>query len=59
MRLAIKVRGEMVRQGLENIQDETPKVGRRRMRTIMNRVVRKMQEYPLPRPGQKSAGGWI
>jgi len=52
MRLAIKVRGEMVRQGLENIHQEIPAVGRRRMRTIANRVVRRMQEYPAERPGQ-------
>jgi len=52
MRLSIRVRGELVRQGLENLQAEIPAVGRRRIRTIANRIVRRMQYYPSERPGQ-------
>lgn len=53
MRLTIKVKGGiLVRQGLENIHLETPQVGRRRIRTITNRIVRRMQEYPEERQGQ-------
>jgi len=52
MRISIKVRGgALVRQGLENIHLETPQVGRRRVRTVLNRIVRRMQEYPEERPG--------
>lgn len=53
MRLTIKVKGELVRQGLENIEAEVPGIGRQRMRTITNRIVRRMQEYPHERPGQR------
>jgi len=54
MRLTVRAKGfEMVRQGLEDLGAEVPKIGRRRMRTVMNRVVRRMQEYPSERPGQK------
>jgi hypothetical protein len=53
MRLAIKVRGELVRQGLENIHKEVPAVGRQRLRTRVNRIVRRMQEYPHERTGQE------
>lgn len=52
MRLSVRFRGEVVRQGLENLSVEIPRIGRRRLRTIMNRVVRRMQAYPAERPGQ-------
>lgn len=52
MRLEIGVNGEVVRQGLEDLQAEIPKIGRRRLRTVMNRIVRIMQAYPPERPGQ-------
>ncbi len=50
--LTIQVDGELVRQGLENVAAEIPKIGRRRIRTVANRVVRRMEEYPDERPGQ-------
>lgn len=52
MRLSVRINGAVVRQGLEDLAAEIPQVGRRRLRTIMNRVVRDMQEYPEERPGQ-------
>jgi hypothetical protein len=50
--LTIQVDGELVRQGLENVAAEIPLIGRRRIRTVANRIVRRMQEYPDERPGQ-------
>jgi len=53
LRLSITVDGALVRQGLEDLAAEIPLIGRRRIRTIMNRIVRRMQEYPNERSGQK------
>ena len=53
MKLSIRVRDELVRQGLENLSAEIPAIGRRRMRTILERVKRIMEAYPSERPGQK------
>ena len=53
MRLSIRVRSELVRQGLEDLGKEVPNVGRRRLRTILERAKRIMEEYPAERPGQK------
>lgn len=53
MKLTVKVRTELVRQGLENLSKEMPEIGRRRMRTILDRVKRIMEAYPSERPGQK------
>ena len=50
--LSIKVKGELVRKGLQDLADEIPKVGRQQIRDMMNRVVRKMQEYP-PEPANR------
>lgn len=52
MKITVKVSTDLVRQGLEDLESETPKVGRRRMRTVMERIKRRMQEYPPERPGQ-------
>lgn len=52
-KITIRVDGEMVRQGLEDLSAELPRIGRRRLRTFANRVVRKMQDYPPERPGQR------
>ncbi len=52
MRLSIKVNGELVRQGLQDLANEIPKIGRRNIRTVMNRIVRKAQAYPAELPGQ-------
>ena len=51
--LTIKIRGEVVRQGLQDLSAELPKIGRRQIRDMMNRVVRKMQEYP-PEPAHRT-----
>lgn len=53
MRLSIRVRGELVRQGLEDLSKEIPDIGRRRMRGVATRVMEKMRKYPPKRPGQK------
>lgn len=53
MKLSIRVRTELVRQGLENLSEEMPQIGRRRIRTILERVKRIMEAYPSERPGQK------
>lgn len=45
-RLSIQVDGTLVRQGLENLSSELPLIGRRRMRTIMERIKRRMEAYP-------------
>jgi hypothetical protein len=50
--LTIRVHSDLVRQGLENLADELPRIGRRRIRTMVDRVIRRMQEYPNERPGQ-------
>lgn len=64
MHLSIRVRTELVRQGLENLSKEMPAIGRRRMRTVLERVKRVMEAYPAERPGQtyrrtgKLFSGW-
>jgi hypothetical protein len=52
MQLSIKVKGELVRKGLQDLAAEIPKIGRQQIRTMLNRVARRMQEYPGERPGQ-------
>lgn len=53
MRLSIRVRGELVRQGLEDLSKETPDIGRRRMRGVSTRILEKARKYPPKRPGQR------
>jgi hypothetical protein len=52
MQISIDVRGELVRQGAENLKAEIPQVGRRQIRTRMERIRRRMQAYPPERAGQ-------
>jgi hypothetical protein len=53
MRLSIKVDGELVRKGLEDLSAAIPRVSRQRIRTIINRIVRRMEKegekpsYPI------------
>jgi hypothetical protein len=56
MQISIDVRGQLVRQGAENLNAEIPQIGRRQMRTRMERIKRRMQEYPPERPGQSVTG---
>lgn len=64
MKLSITSNVPVVRQGLENLNKAMPTIGRRRMYDMMNRITRKMEEYPAERPGQtyvrtgKLYGGW-
>jgi hypothetical protein len=53
-RISIHVKTDLVRQGLEDLFSEVPKIGRRRIRTIMERIKRAMQEYPPERTGQSA-----
>lgn len=50
--LTIKVRGELVRSGLQDLAAELPRVGRQQIRTAMNRIYREVSSYPKERPGQ-------
>jgi hypothetical protein len=53
MRLSITVKGELVRKGLQDLGAEIPKVGRQQIRTVLNRIQRRMSkegkrpEYPI------------
>lgn len=48
-------RGELVRQGLQELGAEVPQIGRRGIRTVMERIKRRTQEYPAERDGQSVA----
>lgn len=50
--ITVKVKTELVRQGLEDLNAEIPQVGRRRIRTVMDRIKRRMEEYP-PEPAHR------
>lgn len=52
MQISVTTNAPLVRQGLENLTAELPKIGRRRIRTMMERVKRKMQAYPPEPAGQ-------
>lgn len=53
MQISINLRrGELVRQGMQDLNSEVPKIGRRGIRTVMDRIKRRMQAYPPERPGQ-------
>ena len=43
----------IVRQGLQNLRTEVPKIGRMRMYEASERIMRKMQKYPPTRVGQR------
>lgn len=53
MRISIKVDGELVRKGLQDLGMEIPKIGRSQLRFTSERIVRRMQAYPPERPRQK------
>jgi hypothetical protein len=54
MRLSFQVKNaNLVRQGLEDLAAETPKIGRRKIYDAMNRITREMEGYPSERPGQR------
>jgi hypothetical protein len=56
VRLSVQVRGTVVRKGLQDLTDaEAPKIGRQQIRTVMERIKRRMQVYPEERPGQSIA----
>ena len=53
MQLSIRIDGELVRKGLQDLSADIPKVGRQQIRFTTERIVRRMQVYPSERPGQK------
>lgn len=55
--ITITTNAPLVRQGLENLAAEIPQIGRRRIRTMMERIKRRMQEYPPEPAGQSSYEG--
>lgn len=52
MQLTISINGKLVRKGLANLSAEIPKVPRQPIRTVLERVKRRMQEYPPEPAGQ-------
>lgn len=53
MRISVTVNGELVRKGLQNLSAEIPQIGRQQIRVVMDRIKRRMEEYPAERPGQR------
>ena len=53
MQITIESNVGLVRQGLEDLQGEIPKIGRRRMYDAMVRITSKMKKYPPERPNQR------
>ncbi len=51
--LSIITNAALVRQGLQNLRSEIPKIGRRKIYDAMNRITRKMEAYPAERASQK------
>lgn len=58
-RLTVKVRGELVRSGLQDLSAELPRVGRRQIRTVLNRAVKELAKegdaptYPIKWDSEK------
>lgn len=52
MQLTITSNVGLVRQGLQDLGAEIPKIGRRKIFDAMNRITREMEGYPPERPGQ-------
>jgi len=54
MRLSIKiVNADVVRQGLEDLHDEIPKIGRLQIYRTVQAVIRRMKVYPPPPAGSR------
>lgn len=49
MRITISFDSALVRRGLQDLQAEVPLIGRRKIYDAMNRITRRMEEYP-PEP---------
>jgi hypothetical protein len=54
--LKISFEDGLVRQGLEDLAGEFPKIGRRRIYDMVNRITRTMEAYPPERAGQSRIG---
>jgi hypothetical protein len=55
IQLSVQVRGQLVRKGLQDLTAEIPLVGRQQMRTVAERIKRRMQTYPDEPEGQSVA----
>ena len=53
MQLNITSNVGLVRQGMQDLESEPIKIGRRRIYDAMNRITREMEGYPGERPQQK------
>ena len=53
MQLTIKSNVGLVRQGLQDLQGQPVKIGRRKIFDAMNRITREMEGYPRERPNQR------
>ena len=51
--IAVGPGARLVRQGLQNLRAEVPKIGRQRIYETAERIMRKMQKYPPMRQGQR------
>lgn len=49
--MSIDATARLVRQGLQNLRAEVPKIGKLRMFEAMKRIIAKMQRYPAPPSG--------
>lgn len=52
MQITIESNVGLVRQGLQDLSAEIPKIGRRKIYDAMNRITREMEGYPPERPNQ-------
>lgn len=55
MQITINTNGQLVRKGLADLSAELPKIPRQPIRTVMERIKRRMQEYPPEPAGQSIA----
>lgn len=55
MQISVTFKGDLVRKGLQNLAAEMPQIGRQPIRTAMERIKRRMQEYPPEPSGQSTA----
>jgi hypothetical protein len=52
MQITVSVKGDLVPKGMQDLTAETPMIGRQQIRTVMERIKRRMQEYPPEPEGQ-------
>lgn len=56
VQLSVQVRNaQLVEKRFQDLTEEMPKIGRQQIRVVMERIKRRMQEYPPEPPGQSIA----